>query len=191
MTGERRRLSPVARRTTGTDSMSTLDFLLERGASIELWLDPGECTGWAAWVTADLAEVTRFTGRLHVGQAPWRDALGALVPVLALHAPRVTLGWEDFVVTAGPVRDTSPLRVIGALELTCHQLRDAGLAVRRPASPAQRGLGAAHLVAVGWHQPGLRDANQAASHLLASLLRTGQLPADLLALITGATDGGR
>lgn len=166
-----------------------MGFLLDNGASVELWLDPGECTGWAAWVTDDLPDVTRFTGRFHAGQGPWRDVLGALVPLLARQPGRVTLGWEDFVVTPGPARDTSPLRVIGALELACHQLRDAGLAVRRPASPAQRGLGAAYLVALGWQRAGLRDANQAASHLLASLLRTGQLPGDLVALVTGATRG--
>jgi hypothetical protein len=157
---------------------------------IRLWIDPGESTGWAAWLTppTDVPVLERF----HAGQGPWRAVVESLESLAtAYHFDNaIILGWEDYIVLPGVPRDPIALKVIGALEYVCHQLTRVQVLGRRSAS--HRTIGVRNLAAVGWHRPGERDTDQASTHLLSDLLENHLLPDNLLAriLVTEADHGG-
>lgn len=146
-----------------------------------LWVDPGESTGWAAWLTYPIAvqpqlpEPPRFLS----GQAPRFDACDQVRRLLLHFGPNAAVGWEDFLVAGGHPHDQSALKVIGTLEWLCHH-QDARVLSPQPSSARNLALRGDHLRRLGWHRPGERDANAAAAHLLAYLLRTNQLPTGLI-----------
>lgn len=159
-----------------------------------LWFDPGESTGWAAWVTwhhpgapVNKATSTRFLS----GQGPRHRVCVELSGLLDRFTPP-RLGWEDYLQVPGQVGDPSALKVIGVLEYLAFTHHPE---VLTPQASSTRNLGALHLKTVGWYVSGLRDANAAAAHLLTYLLTERQLPPDLLKLVTDALtedpDGAR
>jgi hypothetical protein len=61
--------------------------------------------------------------------------------------------------------------------VTRRAMRKYGCCQIGPAMPAQRKTASpAMLKAIGWWRPGKDDAQSAAQHMLASMLRTGQVP---------------
>lgn len=147
-----------------------------------IWIDPGESTGWALW-TSD--------GTFASGQDAAYYVENELYQLLMAAAPRVEVGWEQYVIIGGSRlrHDGSALRVIGFLEWVT---RYAGCRLLKPVPSSARNLGqdGAKLQSLGWHVPGRRDANAAAAHLLAYLLREGLLPQHLLRkLVDGSLDG--
>lgn len=145
-----------------------------------IWVDPGKSTGWALWDT---------TGRFASGQHDAQGVENLLYLALMRAATWYQVGWEDYLITGSPVRhDGSALRVIGFLEWVT---RYTGCGVLKPMPSSARRLGSdANLDALGWRVPGRRDANAAAAHLLAHLLRERLLPASQLRLLVGDGDRG-
>lgn len=138
---------------------------------MRLWIDPGESTGWAAWVTP--------AGQsYHAGQGPWRDVMTDLdILRLDVLTDTVAVGWESFVVNPGQPADTVALRVIGALEYILYDT-PVILLGEKPAS--HQALGSGFREHIGWHHPGERDTNQATNHLLTDLIVNRLLPDELL-----------
>lgn len=136
-----------------------------------IWVDPGESTGWAFWAT---------DGTFLSGQDEAYHVETEVFWALMSHGRHVQLGWEQYLITGSRVKhDGSALRVIGFLEWAT---RHAGCRVLKPVPSSARNLGqdGDKLQALDWYVPGRRDANAAAAHLLAYLLRESLLPQHLL-----------
>lgn len=139
---------------------------------VVVWFDPGLTTGWARFENCQV-----FTS----GQDQF-DATGDMLTGLAeLHGPRLWVGWELYNVTKGGGKSGTPkysLETIGMLKRIC---RTHGATVLKPVPSASRKLGGeSKLKRLGWWNPGKVHANDAASHLLAFMLREGNLPQSLL-----------
>ncbi len=148
-----------------------------------LWLDPGESTGWAAWITWRPGTTsTQVQHRFLSGQGP-RHLVCAELHGFLDRFTSVILGWEDYLQLPGQTGDSSALRVIGVLEYLTYLHHPTTLT---PQPSSARNLGALHLKTLDWYAPGLRDANAAAAHLLTLLFSQRKLPADLLARVTAA-----
>jgi hypothetical protein len=137
-----------------------------------LWLDPGGMTGWAYFTDA-------FT--FHSGQDEFQQLCAQLELTASIHGPSLWLGWEDFIIT--PVTATrkgseSALEVIGVAKYIATKYE---VTILDPAPPSSRELGGLQkLRRLGWYNAGKPHANDAASHLLAYMIRDHVLPADLL-----------
>jgi len=157
--------------------------LIDAGSAdhVIVWVDPGESTGWAVW-TGDGTFVSGQDDAYHVESQIYRS--------LMAHAPRLEIGWEQYLITGSRVKhDGSALRVIGFLEWVT---RYAGCRTLKPMPSSARNLGqdGDKLRKLGWHAPGRRDANAAAAHLLAHLLRDGLLPQAMLRQLVSEGLGG-
>jgi len=167
-----------------------------------LWVDPGESTGWAAWVTlpavSNIDTVRTSFVRLGYdniptffsGQLPWVAACEDLYSILWQFHRAVTVGWEDYLLTPGNRHhDPHALKVIGFLEWVTQRHSYLGEVqaptVLTPQPSASRTLATTgnKLHRLGWYTPGERDSNAAAAHLLSYLLRAHRLPDDLLSRI--------
>lgn len=136
-----------------------------------IWLDPGKMTGWAMF-----EDMVTFSS----GQADF-DGIDDMINMwCGLMRDELWLGWERYLVTQGGGRSGSPeysLEVIGATKSAC---RRNNVTVLQPMPSASRKLGDdLKLQRLGWRQPGMRHANDAANHLLAWLLREKRLPTHL------------
>jgi len=160
----------LARATLNTDTLLNLCY---DGSDTErvIWVDPGESTGWALW-GAD--------GSFASGQDEAYVVENGIYAALMGSAWRYQVGWEQYLITGSRVRhDGSALRVIGFLEWVTRYTETRRL---KPMPSSARNLGqdGDKLRVLGWHAPGRRDANAAAAHLLAHLLRDNLLPRPLL-----------
>jgi hypothetical protein len=164
---------------------------------VTLWVDPGESTGWAAWLDpptlADEGAMLRYfqvlgftePPRFFGGQAPWRVVCEDLYALTCQFGSFLSLGWEDYLLLPGSRHhDPSALKVIGFLEwLTSRGGESSRPHTLVPQPSSNRLLGASKLTMLGWFRPGERDSNSAAAHLLSHLLSQNRLPAELLARV--------
>lgn len=160
-----------------TDSFALIDLsYFKLDETTVIWVDPGASTGWALWDA---------TGRFASGQHEAFTVENLLYDVLTRNSMWIQLGWEQYLITPGSriSHDGSAVRVIGFLEWAA---RHTGCEVLKPMPSSARSLGqdGAKLQALGWHKPGKRDANAAAAHLLAHLLREKLLPRETLRALT-------
>jgi hypothetical protein len=153
----------------------------QRAVRTIIWVDPGKSTGWALWNTL---------GTFISGQDDAFNVECELHTVVSTAAHRLEIGWEQYLITGGRVKhDDGALLVIGYLEWIT---RYFNCAVLKPMPSSARNLGrdGSKLEILGWHVPGRRDANAAAAHLLAFLLREGLLPQETLhRLVSEGLDG--
>lgn len=136
-----------------------------------VWADPGLTTGLAWYdMTAD---------RFGSGQYDLDD-LRRKLQDLAVYADRMVLGYEQFIVTSGGARSSTPVhshRVIQVLDAFAAG-GEIPLAVPQPSSA--RALGSVvYLRRLGWYKPGRGHANDAAQHLLADLLKRHPIPSQV------------
>ena len=140
-----------------------------------LWIDPGLTNGWAVWE----GETFSFCS----GQCDFFQ-LGEMVNDMGNQiGPDLWVGWEHYIVVRGAKSGTPKysLEAIGALRWICHFNECTVL----PAMPsASRKLGdALKLKRVGWYKANQPHSNDAASHLLAYLIRERRVPDHLLGKI--------
>jgi hypothetical protein len=137
-----------------------------------MWYDPGLTTGWAY-----LENGQAFNS----GQAAFEDIGGALTTWAESLGPSLWVGWELYNVTQGGGKAGTPkysLETIGMLKWICHA---HDVTVLKAMPSAARKLGdEVKLKRLGWRKPGKVHANDAASHLLAFLLREKRVPLHLL-----------
>jgi len=146
-----------------------------------IWVDPGKSTGWALWNTL---------GTFASGQDDAFSVECELHSITSSAANRLAIGWEQYLITGNRVKhDDSALLVIGYLEWVT---RYYSCQVLKPMPSSARNLGqdGGKLEILGWRVPGRKDANAAAAHLLAYLLREGLLPPETLQrLVSEGLDG--
>ena len=138
-----------------------------------LWIDPGKMTGLA------LFHQPFGPGSAHeavVSEFGFMDAAGHIEAFARMYAERLHAGWEDFTVRPStPSIDAHhALEMIGVARFfaTRH-----GCKILTPAKPGDRKIATREMLnALGWWRPGLDDAQSAAQHLCAWLLRSGNMP---------------
>jgi hypothetical protein len=145
-----------------------------------LWIDPGKDTGLA---------ILRAYGRyFEVGEYGFERAGSIIYSLCATHQRNLAIGWERFVI--GPsTHKKSPdahhaIEMIGiaryfATVWRCQILPSAAPGDRDPATMEKLKL-------IGWWVPGCDDAQSAAQHMLAYLVRTRQVPPRESAILAAA-----
>lgn len=134
-------------------------------SDVEVWLDPGLMTGVAGY--------DDDTEKFFSGQYQKEDLYQYLEGLGQLYGDRLAVGFEHYIVTSGGAcRGTSKYsrEVIAVVE----QMAAEGRFRLLPPMPSSaRKLGnVTYLRRLGWYRPGKRHANDAAQHLLSSILRT-------------------
>lgn len=140
-----------------------------------LWIDPGKVTG--------LAVYTRHPAQAAVDEAAFIPAGDRIELLCSAWGSNLWIGWEKFTITpTTPAADAHhAIEMIGvarraALRGQCHILTAA--------DPNQRKVATQEMLkALGWWRPGEKDAQSAAAHLLAWMLRSNCLPAREAGLI--------
>lgn len=133
-----------------------------------LWIDPGMDTGLAGL----LGHGTMF----YADEYGFMEAGTYIERFCQLYGPRGAVGWETYTVDPNrPQKDAHH-----ALEMIGVARRMVTLAMCRqlpPAAPGKRKVATtAMLQAVGWWVPAKDDAQEAARHMLAWLLRENLVP---------------
>lgn len=146
-----------------------------------LWIDPGLMTGFAR-----LESGIYFSA----DEREFMDAGHLIVGITAYYGASLAIGWERFTI----FEDTHKLtpqpeaaEIIGlaryhATANRCRILPDAAPGERKPATMAM-------LRKIGWWVPGKDDAQSAAQHMLAWLLRTDEVPPQQRAILNQALQG--
>lgn len=140
------------------------------GRSFVVWADPGLMTG-LAWYDLDTAE---FRSEQY-GPDDLRRKLDDLGQ---LHADRMGLGYEQFIVTSGGSRSSTPVHSHRAIQILVGFAKEYGsVELLKPQPSSARKLGnVVFLRRLGWYKPGRGHANDAAMHLLSDLLRRQPMP---------------
>lgn len=141
-----------------------------------LWIDPGKVTGVAVYDPA-----ARDFQRAVQDEYPFEQASRQIAAICRFYGSRLLVGWENFII--GPQTHKKSADAHHAIEMIgvarWEALRN-GCLILQPASPGDRLISTREmLTALGWWRPGKDDAQSAAQHLLAWMLRTGSLPADV------------
>lgn len=143
-----------------------------------MWFDPGLTTGWAS---------LHHDGFFTSGQGTFEEVGDQLTASADVYGPSLWVGWELYNVTQGGGSAGTPkysLETIGMLKWIC---REHGVTVLKAVPSSNRKLGdELKLKRLGWREPGMRHANDAASHLLAFMLREKRLPPHLLGKVLGS-----
>jgi hypothetical protein len=168
-----------------------------------LWVDPGKMTG-LAWLGASTYEaVMHYPGTdtlrapeasghtYYVRELDFMKAGDALEAVCGWYGPLAWVGWEKFHI--GPRTPAADAHhAIEMIGVTRRIATKHGCRILTPADPDDRKVASpAILSAIGWWIPGKDDAQSAAAHLLAWLLRTGNVPSDLGVRLATARQGRR
>lgn len=132
-----------------------------------MWVDPGKDTGIAAWHPRwDRAFVWEYEF----------ERAGDMIEYICRAYGQPLVGWEAFHINpkTPPADAHHAIEMIGvtrraAIKNKCVILTPADPNQRKKATPAM-------LKALDWWLPGKDDAQSAAQHLLAWLLREGNLP---------------
>lgn len=135
-----------------------------------IWIDPGKATGIAMWSPE---------AGFHVFEDQFGNACDRIESACRYWNTALRLGWEHFSILPGTPPDDAhhAIEMIGVCRryMHVHACKQIG-----PAMPGQRKLATmAMLKALGWWVPGKDDAQSAAQHLLAWMLRTGNTPDDI------------
>lgn len=142
-----------------------------------LWIDPGKMTGlayWAPWHQEWVVGIEEYDFM----QAA--DRIGAHC---AAHRRWLLIGWEHFVITPKTPPDDAhhAIEMIGVARLYA-QLH--GCQILPVAMPDERlTVSRKMLEAVRWWLPGKDDAQSAAQHLLAWMLRQDCVPNEVMTSI--------
>lgn len=132
------------------------------------WMDPGGMTGIAVLSASRHFSCDEFI---------FQDAGNKLYGLCSYYKSDLKIGWERF--TIGPethklTRQPEAMEMIGVAR---YLAQNWGCQILTPAAPDQRNMATpAMLKRLGWWVPGKDDAQSAAQHMLAWLLRTNQLP---------------
>lgn len=116
--------------------------------SVNWWCDEGDFMAAGDWVTGL--------------SSSWRE--------------RLWIGWERYDINVRmPQKDAH--HAIEMIGVTRRAAMRNGCRILTPAAPSQRKIATRKMLAsIGWWVPGKDDAQSAAAHMLAWLLREGELP---------------
>ena len=142
---------------------------------VTLWIDPGGMTGFACWESG--------TDRFWADEYPWTEACDRLAGLAGYWRSMLYVGWEKFTILPG-THKLSPqpeaYEFPGVIRYLAH-VNQCG--VLQPAKPGERNIATpAMLRKAGWWVPGKNDAQSAAQHLYAWMLRENCVPHRITAM---------
>jgi hypothetical protein len=140
-----------------------------------LWIDPGKMTGLALY-HHPFGQANSY-GEYACHEFDFEAAGGHIKAFCEMYQDYLSVGWEKFTIfPKTPAADAHhAIEMIGVARY--HALR-YHCRILTPAAPEQRKMATREMLeAIGWWVPGKDDAQSAAQHLLAWLLRTGNTPA--------------
>lgn len=144
-----------------------------------LWIDPGKMTGLAFWAPWHQEWITE------IDEHDFMSAAERISGYCAVHRSWLLVGWEHFTIGARTHQKTADahhaIEMIGVARLAAQFHGCQILPVAQPGdrNPATRQM----LEALGWWRPGKDDAQSAAQHLLAWMLRVNRVPDDVMTTI--------
>ena len=136
---------------------------------VTMWIDPGLMTGIAVYY--------RYENKFEVDEYPFQRAGEVLWHRMSHFGSSIAVGWERF--TIGPethklTPQAEAVEIIGVARFLAGVWRCRLLT---PAAPGDRDTATmAMLEKLGWWLPGKDDAQSAAQHMLAWMLRANELP---------------
>lgn len=137
-------------------------------AEATVWVDPGGMTGIAA-----LYGSTQFTA----DEWPFQEAGNRLRYLCSHYQNRLQIGWERFIINADTHKKTVQPEAMEMIGVTRYLAQNWNCQILPPTMPADRNVATpAMLKKMGIWTPGKDDAQSATQHLVAHLLRTGDLP---------------
>lgn len=142
-----------------------------------IWVDPGGMTG-IAWYAQNVyrGRVIGSGHQFYVQELDFAGACHALETIMSWYGPLAWVGWERYDIdTRRPQKNAhTAIEPIGVCR---HLAIKHGCHVIEPAFPGQRKVATMDMLkAIGWWTAGKDDAQSAAQHLLAWLMRTGNVP---------------
>lgn len=149
-----------------------------------MWVDPGKATGIALWSIY-------IRNKFQVWELDFMGASRCIESICASYRHELWVGWEHFTIgPRTPAADAhSAIEMIGVTRL--HAMSYACTILPR-AMPDERTVATAKmLIELGWWLPGKDDAQSAAQHLLAWMLRTGKVPPDVSSKLAALRSQGR
>lgn len=145
-----------------------------------LWIDPGKMTGLALYVPELAAkdhQMAGFPPGFWAAEEEFERAGDHIEGITMRWNITMRAGWEHFRVHSRTPGDDAH-HAIEMIGVARRAIMKAGCVQLGPAMPDQRLVAKpALLEAVGWWLPGRDDAQSAAQHMLAYMLRTGMVPA--------------
>lgn len=133
-----------------------------------LWIDPGKDTG--------LAFYARHSSSFMATEGPFMYAAMAIEDVCGRWQSALSVGWEQFTIrpTTPPADAHHAIEMIGVARLWAMR---HGCTILTAATQEQRKVATQEMLeALGWWLPGKDDAQSAAQHALAWMMRSNALP---------------
>jgi hypothetical protein len=137
---------------------------------VVLWLDPGGMTGFAC---------LEF-GRFWCDEYDWDKACDRLASICGHYRSALYIGWERFTILPDTHKKSPQPEAYEFPGVVKYLARAYGCALLQPAAPKQRQEATPQMLRkLGWWLPGKNDAQSAAQHLLAFLMRSNCVPPEL------------
>jgi hypothetical protein len=137
-----------------------------------LWVDPGKDTGLALFQPQNLPEASTV-----VLEEQFMQAGDRVESICGYYGRTLLVGWERFTIfpSTPPADAHHAIEMIGVVRRSAMEW---GCQILTPAAPGDRNVATpAMLKELGWWIPGHDDAQSAAQHLLAWMLRERCAPA--------------
>jgi len=133
-----------------------------------LWIDPGKMTGLALYNRGERETIA--------DERAFLAAAAAIEQTCGWWGRRLWVGWEHFYI--GPKTPSADahyaIEMIGVARMWALRFH---CVILPHAAPGDRNVATQKMLeALGWWRPGKDDAQSAAQHLLAFMMRTGNLP---------------
>jgi len=134
-----------------------------------MWVDPGKMTGIALY--------TKFNQQFEVDEYPFQRAGEILWQRMMQYRSSLLVGWERFDIRPDTHKLTPQPDAIEIIGVTRFLAGVFNCRTTTPANPmSPDAYQQAHLKALGWWVPGKDDAQSAANHMLAWMLKSNELP---------------
>jgi hypothetical protein len=133
-----------------------------------LWVDPGRMTGVICWEPPGKLQFCK--------EHLFMEAGTAIEAACRWYKTHLLVGWEHFTIfpKTPPADAHYAIEMIGVTRRLATQYN---CKILEPAQPDQRNLATPEMCkALGWWVPGKDDAQSAAQHMLAWMMRTDCLP---------------
>lgn len=150
-----------------------------------LWIDPGGMSG--------LARLEDHGQKFHAGEWGFQDACTRIGGLAQHYRSSLWIGWERYRIDVSRPQDDA-YDAIGVSRVAEFLGNAHGCRILDPQDPGDRNVASpAMLRQMGWWVPGKDDAQSAAQHMAAWLMRLppGQVPASVAVLLSRARYPGR
>lgn len=150
---------------------------------------------WELLVAADPGKMTGIAGVYADGtffslECGFDDTCRHMIEMATKYGDKLVIVAESFVIGPQTVKNTQApwsLELIGVMRMISRLYTGRELHLTSPAS-AKRFSSDARLKKMGWHRPARGHANDAARHLLLTMVTRGWLPTDTVQMLASVVE---